>query len=492
MKHVTLYDFQAEDVRAIHHEFDGRILNANAVGLGKTVETLYYSWKYLPEDPPGPIVVVVPSYLLINWEREARKHLGMRVELLRGERVPSGYGRPWNPNQLYVVSYRCLVPAGWRGRRQLPEDSWARWLLDLKPRLLISDEGHYLKSRYSQRTVAFRVMSRQVERVQILTGTPLTNSPKDLWSISNILWPKLFPSEFDFLSRYTFAKKRFFGWEFKGAQRLDELHLILKKAGMIRRRKEDVLKDLPILTHSVIPLEVDLKEYHEMEADFLGWLDKKAPGMSRSAAQAEELVKMNYLRQQAGLLKVEQIAEWTKDLLEETGGKLLLGSIHHAFSDALKKRLGRSCIQADGRQSPQEKQGAFDAFNTDPKVRTLIGGLQSAGTGWSCRSTSDVAVAELPWVPSDLAQFSGRVDGIERGIPGTAAHVRYFAAENTIDGDLCRVLQSKSLWADEAIDGGSITQGLEIYSQVKAAIRERAEARLGSKSRSKARSRRSP
>jgi len=475
---TKLYGFQSEDCRRINREFDGRCLIANSVGTGKTVICLNYIWKYLPEDPPGPIVVVVPSHLLINWQREAKKHIGVRAEILTGETVPLLQRKPKNPNQMFVISYRCLVPAGWKPSQPLPANSWAKWLLDQNPRLLICDEAHACKSSSTARTKAIKKMSQSISGVLLLTGTPLTNSPKDMWSLCNILWPREFPSESNFLHEFTFGRREWYGWVFKGAKNLNRLHQKLLDLGMIRRRKEDVLQDLPEVQHSVIPLEVPLTDYRRAENDFLRWLQTEAPHLSRGAAKAEEIVKLSYLKQFAGRLKIDGIVDWVKSFLEESGGKILIGSVHHEFTDTLRSKL-KNCIQVDGRNSTKEKQWAFDAFNNDLKYRVLIGNLQAAGTGWSCTSTSDAAVAEYPYVPSDVDQFCGRVTGINRGIVGRGSHIRYFTAVGTADEDLCRILQEKSRWAAQVVDGSPDIGSMDIADQMIEAIKQRQERGLG-------------
>ena len=472
MTETTLYKYQAEDVDATCR-FGGRVLNANEVGLGKTLESLYYARKHIPESPPGPIVCVVPAHLKLNWRREAMNHLGVRVEVLSGQRVPIGKLPPRDPNQVYVLNYDILVPPNWGRDQPLPPDSWAAYLKAQNPRLVIADEAHYLKSRSAIRTRAVRALARQVPRVLLLTGTPLTNSPADLWSLLNILHPQRFRSHYEFCQEFTHARRVFGHWEFKGARNLKKLHDILTQTCMIRRRKADVLDDLPPIQHTVVPIEVDLTEYRRAETDFLGWLESEAPAMARSAARAEELVRMNVLRQMAGVLKVGPVARWAADLMEETGGKLLLGALNYAVTEPLVAEFGNDAVLVDGRISSEEKDARCELFNYNDRCRVLVGNLQAAGTGWSCRSTSDVGVVQLPWRPADLVQFAGRVHGVARGIEGGRAHIRYFYAEGTIDEDMLEVLQRKAKWADRAVDGYEGETEIDLHSQVLARMRER-------------------
>ena len=471
MLQTPLYKFQTAGVRFLRDQ-DGVGLLAEEVGLGKTIQSLYYAWRYLPKDPPGPIVVVVPAHLKLNWKREAQKHLGLRVEVLSGQRVPDGKRPPHDPNQIFVCNYDILSPPNWRARASLPADSWAAWLISLQPRLIILDEAQMAKNSSAVRTRALRKICRATPRRLALSGTPLTNSPRDLWSVLNLLRPDKYPSELEFCTEYTLARKRWWGWEFKGARRLDQLHAELQDI-MIRRRKCDVLDQVPLLTHTVVPVEVDLREYRKAEKNFLAWVEKQSPGASLRAAKAEELSRMNSLKQLAGSLKTDMVLDWSNSLLEETQGKLLLGALHYDVTGPLMSRLGPRAVLVDGRMTSRQKDEAFTKFNLDPNCDVLLGNVQAAGTGWNCTATSDAALCELPWRPGDVTQFAGRIYGLNRGLAGAGAHLRYLVASQTIEEDLCEVLQRKDGWARQAIDGDDSAGDMDIHDQVLARMKER-------------------
>ena len=471
---TTPYPFQRIGARRIR-DLGGRVILADSVGLGKTPQTLLYTDRYLSRETPGPIVAVVPSHLKANWEREVWKHLGQRVSILDGQRVPWSQQRPYDPNGIIVLNYEILHPPKWKPRSKPVDDSWIQWLANLKPRLLIADEAQRLKSTHAACTRAFRWLSRHVPDVLLLTATPLANSPRDLFSLLNILDSNNFYSEWDFNREYTNARKNPWGWEFSGARNLDQLNRVLQNY-MIRRRREDVLSELPAVQHEIIYLTVDLRAYTAAEDDFLGWVMANAPHLTNGAVRATQLTKMNYLKQLAGQLKLDAVTEWATDLIGDTGGKLLLGIHHHATSDKLSTAFEKCKFRpvvVDGRIGWAEKDRLCEQFNNDPMTRICLGNIQSAGTGWSCRATSDIGFIEFPWRPDELEQFIGRIDGIGRGLPGHHAHIRYLVAAGTIDEDMCRVLQTKSNWAARAIDGIDVGGGLDIYDLVRERMRQR-------------------
>lgn len=467
---TELYPYQRRGVDRIQW-FGGRALLADEVGLGKTLQSLYWAWRYLPDDPPGPVVVVAPAHLKLVWEREARKHLGWRVDVLNRRRVSPGRPPPVDPNGVLVVNDEILVPPHWKPRTAPPRDSWLAWLLSLRPRLVIADEAHRLSNPTAARTRAVRRLMHAAPHALALTGTPLWNRVPGLWSVVNLVRPDLFPSRVDFLENFTHMRQRPWGRVSEGAKNLDKLHDCLVSECLIRRRKCDVL-DLPPVVYDVKPVEADLREYRKAEDDFLGWLDETHPELSASARQAEQLTRMTFLRGLAGRLKVDDVARWAKDLVDETGGKLLVGAVHYAVTGPLMKAFGRRAVLVDGRQDYRTKDAGFEAFNRDPRVKFLVGNIDAAGTGWSCTSTSDVALAELPWRPADLAQFVGRVHGVGRGLPGCQAHARLLVSAGTIEEDICEVLQKKFNWAAAAIDGDA-GMGLNVYDMVADAMRAR-------------------
>jgi SWI/SNF-related matrix-associated actin-dependent regulator 1 of chromatin subfamily A len=466
---TTLYDFQAEDVRRIR-DFGGRALVSHEPGCGKTVISLAFHDRYLPDDPPGPTVVVVPAHLKLNWRREVEKHLGERVEILHGQTCPDGKFPPADPNQIFVINYDILVPPHWKARTQPPPDSWAYYLGSLNPRLLIGDEGHRLSGKSTARTRAFRYLARRTPHVLILTGTPLANKPADLWPLLNILYPKEYQSQHEFLSEHTYMVKHWWGWQSVGAKSLDLLHRKLTDTCMIRRRKIDVMSQLPAVTYSVIPIECDLKEYNKAAEDYIGWLEEQSPLMAARAARAAELARLNGLRQLAGQAKVEAVVDRVEAFLEESGGKMLLGAVHYKVTEPLCELLGKKATLVDGRMSPKEKQLAFDTFNRSPDCRVLVGNIDAAGTGWSCQATSDVGLVEIPWRPSDIEQFAGRSHGINRGVEGVNTHLRFYIAAGTLEESLCEALQRKANWSAAAIDGDPDAADLDILSQVRTSI----------------------
>lgn len=474
MKHTELYPYQKRGVRDLHEYFDGRALLADEQGLGKTLQALYYAWKYLPEDPPGPIVIVVPATGKTNWKRQAAEHLGLRVTVLSHQKVPDHYlagGLVEPQNEIFVINYDILDQPRRKGEDRDIRRSWWKFLRDLNPRLIIADEGHNLKNVSALRTKAFRKMCKGVRRVIIATGTPLTNRPYELYPLLNILRPDLFSSRFAFAWEYCEPVKKPWGWEFKGAKNLDKLHDILLDTCMIRRLKRDVFDQLPEITWAVNLIELskkDKEEYDEAVEDFIKWLTKISPELARRAAKAEEMSRLGYLRRLVGRLKVPHVAAWAEDFLQETDERLLLFAQHHAVTGPLMDHFGDAAVLVNGEVTGADRDRAFDRIN-DLKNRVRLGvlNIDAGGVVWSCRTASNVAFPELPWTPGQLSQAAARVHGVGRGVPGSPAFAHLMVARGTIDEKMCKILQSKQAVLDQTLDGGVAENGLEVYDQLK-------------------------
>lgn len=466
-------DYQIDCAR-MARDFNFRVLIGDDMGLGKTFEALYSAERYLPDDPPGPIVVVVPANLRTNWKREAAHHFGLRAEILYGQSVPRDQMEPLNPNQIFVIGYEVLTQPRRDGERRNVSRDWVTWLRKLQPRLIIGDEIQYIKNAGSARARAFKKLCKGVPHIMGLSGTPMTNSPKDLYTILNILVPEVFNSAKTFYERFTNPVYRPWGTDYKGARNLDELHRLLRKYCMIRRLKSEVLKDLPTKTLSVVPIEVDRKEYEEAESNYIGWLGNIDSAAALRQAAAEELNRVMGLRRLAGRLKIAHVIRWVRDFMDSTDEKLLLGAVHHAVTEPIMHAFeDDGAVLLDGTLSDREKTVARDKFNGDRRTRLMVANLVAGGIGWSCKSTSKVMICEMPWTPGELNQFVDRIHGLERGLPGVAAMIWLLVAEDTVEEDLCQLYQTKQDWLDQTLDGRAGVGGLPILDYVRERIKER-------------------
>ena len=103
----------------------------------------------------------------------------------------------------------------------------------------------------------------------------------------------------------------------------------LKTNLMIRRRKADVLKELPAKIRTVIPLEIEnTAEYTAAQDDIIGWLRKQSATRAKKASKAKQLVRVGYLKRLAAQLKHKATCQWIDEFLAQQDGKLILFAVH--------------------------------------------------------------------------------------------------------------------------------------------------------------------
>lgn len=430
--------------------FDGNALLADDMGLGKTLQTLMFAHE-LGE---GPIIVICPAGAKWHWQKQALQHIGLKSEVLEG-RTPRKGWRPYTP--CVIINFEILK-------------KWIPLLKRLRPLLVIVDECHKIKNRSTQQTKHTKIVCRFAPHKILISGTPLTNRPAELFPALNILRPDRFSSFHSYAERYCRPTLKPWGWEYKGATHLKELHRRLRKWCMIRRLKRDVLKDLPAKIRTVIPVEISKqaqKEYEEAELNFVKWLAKRSRQLALRAARAERLVKMGYLKRLAAQLKMKQVMEWIDNFLEETDEKLIVFGIHKSILAELYEKYKHQAVLVTGSITGRKREHAQDLFNNNKRYRLFFGNLEAAGVQWSCTSASKTLFIEIGWVPGDHNQAEDRTHGIKRGRDGYVSESYYLVARDTMEEKLCEIIQEKQKVLNETLDGeSSDASSLNIFDKL--------------------------
>ena len=450
------YKFQLIDIRRME-AMNLRSLLSWDMGLGKTVATLACLYR----NPHAmPAVVVCPASVKFHWEAEAAK-FGIRTSVAEGRRPPIlAWTRGGRSNGLLVINYDILP-------------FWTDVLKKMDFKTIILDECQNLGNQNSSRTKASVELARPMKHAIALSGTPLTNRPAELWPTLNILRPDLFGSFWNYASKY--CKPRFYRgeWHYNGAEHLSELNRELK-AVMIRRRKGEVLKDLPEKTRHIIPVKIRRpEEYREAANDFLRWMAKTNRGKLRSAARAEKMVRVGYLLRLTAKLKMKAVVEWANTFLDATDEKLVLFSVHKKAVNVLKKRCLAKSVVVDGSVTGRDRVAVVEQFRRDKNTRLLVGNIKAAGTGidgmqMACRTCGFV---ELWWVPASHVQAEDRLHRIGQTRPVSA---NYFVAVGTIEEKLCQVIQTKQSVIGETLDGDAKSD-LNVFDELMKAIMKQGE-----------------
>ena len=423
-----LHPFQRAGVRyALERR---RTFIADEQGLGKTVQAL----ATIEADEAFPTVVVCPASMKLMWEREAQKWLPHRsVAVLEG-RTDATWTEETREADIVVLNYDIL-------------DWHSETLASLEPHALILDESHYVKNARAARTKAALELANRLPEDALrlgLTGTPILNRAEELVSQLRVLGRLR-----DFGSGARLTRR------FKAAGSDDRLHWNLRAHCYVRRTKKQVLPQLPAKTQDTVPVLLSNEhEYRLAERDVIAWLQtlpldlRSIDAKVAAALRAEQLVRLNHLRQLAASGKLPTALAWIADFLE-SGEPLVVFAEHIATQKAVMARFPNAA-HILGADSSQKRQNAVDAFQSEDGPQLIVCSLKAASQGITLTRASNVAFLELDWTPARHDQAEDRLHRIGQDSAVTAW---YLLAPDTIDETMAELLQRKRSLIDAVTDG---------------------------------------
>ena len=425
-----MFQFQKEGLAFIE-KMNGRALVGDEMGLGKTLQAL--AWlKLHPEVRPA--VIIVPATLKINWQREAKKWINEDSFVINGRENVNGFRK----SGLYIINYDIVK-------------DHVEAIKNINPQCIVMDECHRIKNNKALRTKAVKKICKKVPHVICLSGTAILNRPIEIFNAINILQPEVFPSYYRFGQRYCDPKFNGFGTVYDGASQVEELHELLTDYVMIRRKKMDVLKDLPEKRKQLLSFEINNKtEYRKAEEDVIQFIyEQKGLDAAQRASRAEVLAKFNQLKQLSSQGKMHAIKEWITDFLE-TGEKLVLFAIHKKVITEIMEMFPDISVKIDGSTSQVQRQKAVDEFQNNDKIRLFIGNMPAAVEGITLTASSTVAFIELAWSPGIHLQGEDRIHRIGQK---DGCMVYYLLAEGTIEEEIAEMIDRKQKIIDAVLDG---------------------------------------
>ena len=451
---MELFPFQKQGVAFIE-KCNGRVLIADEMGLGKTVQAL--AWLQLHPEL-RPVIIVVPASLKLNWAKEINMWMDVvsnKIEII--SRKQPIYLNKYT-RDIFIINYNVLpnkykkykTEDGKKYYEELPNTGWVDFLIKINSKILILDESHYIKNPNSFRSMGIEKLAETIPHIIALTGTPITSRPIEIHNQVKVINKKIFPTRWVFGKKYCNAKHNGYGWDFTGASHTDELHEKLLNTIMIRRKKQDVLQDLPEKIRSFVPIELENeKEYQNAEINFIEWIRNNVnEAAAERASNAAQLIKIETLKQIAVKGKLKGIINWIDDFLE-SGEKLIVFALHKFIIDALIKIYKNKAVKIDGSVSIINRQRAIDLFQNDKNIELFIGNMQAAGTGITLTSASNVLIIEFPWTPGELDQGEDRPHRIGQK---NAVNIYYLIAKNTIEERIAKLLDKKRKVLDSVLD----------------------------------------
>lgn len=428
---------------------------ADDMGLGKTVQVLAH---LLAEKQRGnldrPVLIVAPTSLVSNWRDEARRFTpDLSVLVLHGP-ARGGLHEAIPHHDLVITTYPLLA----RDRDELLAHEYA---------LLVLDESQVVKNAKSQAAKIVREISAQ--RRLAMTGTPLENHLGELWAQFDAVEPGLLGSERHFTRFYRTPIEKH-----NDVERRERLSRRIAPL-LLRRRKEDVLADLPDKTF--IPRNVELdgaqRELYEtlrlaQHERVLAEVQKRGLAQSgiivldallklRQACCDPRLVKLEGAKRIKQSAKLELLLELTDSLVAE-GRCILVFSQFAEMLDLIAKALTlrKQKFQLLTGQTPSTQRAELVANFQAGNVPIFLISLKAGGVGLNLTAADTVIHYDPWWNPAVEAQATDRAHRI-----GQEKHVFVYKliCSGTVEEKIQAMQQRKADLANAVLEGGS-TQSL--------------------------------
>ena len=415
-----------------------RVIIGDQPGLGKTAQAI----ATVTAADAFPCLVICPSSLKINWQREWHMWTDKKAMILN-DNVKQNFQLFWSAGltQVFIVNYESLkkyfvqsINKPEHGKLRLNHIKFKDSVKDIFKSVII-DESHRVKSTATQQTKFTKGICSGKEYILALTGTPVINKPRDLISQLGII------DQMPAFGGYKLFTQRYCSGP-NEASNLKELNFKLNLNCFYRRDKQDVLKDLPAKMRQVALCEISTrKEYMDAEASLVKYLIKYKDADDEKIARAlrgEIMVMIGILKNISARGKLKDVYEFVDDILE-SGEKLVIfahlkeviSAIHKQYPDA---------VTITGDDSAASRQFAIDSFQKNPDQKLIICSIKAAGVGLTLTASSRVAFVELPWTAADCDQCEDRCHRIGQLDSVTCT---YFLGQDTIDEKIYRIIQTK-------------------------------------------------
>jgi len=444
---IKLYDYQIGGVLFINEARN--VLLSHEMGLGKTIQSI----AYVEMNDFSKVFVITPNSLKFNFYNEVNKFTNSKAHIVN-----------WKKNQYsieeakyIIVNYEYFNPSDTRKMNT----KFKKLGIDVID-CLICDESHKVKNTKSNTFKNFkRIFNEKIFRngnvsKVFLSGTPMPNRVQELYTVLNQISPIEFPTKRHFYEYYCgmgYDPAAFGGWTTQpNMAKLEELYNNISPYTH-RKRKADVLKDLPDKIYQKIILELNPKEqalYDEIEA-----------GVANEfiAEESENMLTiMLRLRQYTSSLKTAAIVEFIDRLLEE-GQKVVivdyfkdsLGELKEHYKDIACLHTGDYAVE-DRAEMVREFQDSMG------KIQIFLGSIQTCNYGLTLTAANRIFVLSLPY---SVGEFDQVIDRCVLKGELVLTKEGYTPIENVNIGDL--VYTHKGNWKSVINTKNKIEKKKEFY-----------------------------
>lgn len=415
-------------------------------GLGKTAQAVTACDLALAEN----ILILCPAIARANWELEFQKFsvFGNRFSLV----LKASDSVSLTPG--VICSYDLSIRSGLNTR-----------LLSRRWDCVILDECHYLNSRKSKRTrFVYGPLRAKAKQMWGLSGTPAKNHGGELWPLLSAFG--VYSGDYwEFVSEFLLTRNTPYGLEILGhkPEKVERLKQLLDRI-MLRRRRDEVMKELPPLAcYDVVvePAPVKLRLWYS-ELIISRTTEEQVQEQIASEIRATEALmdlvggteagvealgglqtKTQKSRRYVGLQKAPSVAKIIAEELEEDQyEKIVLFAWHKDVIECLRLELAHWHPETlFGGTIQAKRERILRNFQKDPRMRILICNITAAGIAIDLTAATEVGFVEASYVPADNAQAILRVHRFPQTKP---VRVRFFSQYKHVDHQIHRILRRKT------------------------------------------------
>ncbi len=401
---TELYPYQREG--ALFAVKAGRCLLGDDMGLGKTIQALTAVELMAKLFKVQKVLIVSPTSLKYQWRSEIEKFVGRSVEVIEGLNQQRKQ-LFWNDSFYKLLNYELVF----RDIELIRE--WA-------PDLIILDEAQRIKN-WKTRTAQY-VKQLESTFALVLTGTPIENRIEELHSIMEFIDRRHLGPLYRFVHNHRITDS---GGKVIGYQALQSVRDSLKNV-MIRRKKDEVLKQLPgrIDKNFFVLMTTEQQVIHDENCDIVAKIVAKWRRYKflSEADQRRLQIALNYMRMAADNTylvdkktihgpKIEELEVVLKEIALEGGEKVVIFSQWLRMTELVEhilKRNGIGYVHLNGSIPSRNRKDLISKFKEDPKCMVFLS-TDAGGVGLNLQSGSVVINMDIPWNPAILEQRIGRV-----------------------------------------------------------------------------------
>lgn len=449
-------DYQEIGIKWLYNIYKcgfGGIL-ADEMGLGKSLQLIYFLKQVLKEKKDAKILIVAPTSLIYNWKNELDKfgsELKYKVfaenKSIRKEELE------------HIEDINILITTYGLVRQDREQ------YLNLDLEVVAIDEAQNIKNVHAQMTKIIKELHANTKIA--LTGTPLENSVTELWSIFDFIMPGYLANSMNFNKKYNVKEV-----DENSLKSLDSLNKQIKPF-ILRRKKKDVVKELPDKIENNIYIELN----PEQKKLYVAQLEKTKKEMDDIIASdgfetgnfkiLQLLTKLRqlcidpaiiYENYKGGSSKIENVISLVKEIIDN-GHKILLFTSYKTALDIVNKELtneGISTYVIDGSVSSKKRMELVEKFNQD-ETKVFLITLKSGGTGLNLTSADVVIHLDLWWNPQVENQATDRAHRI--GQKNTVEVIKLIC-KGTIEERILELQNKKKVLSDKLIEGKDRDQNI--------------------------------